>query len=756
MKRPFVLLGFTAFAALALAAAADQKLLPVWIGICGGLGFCALFASLILRRKLSGSVSPRASFVRRTLAFAGAALLAAGLCLCRYQAALSGEMLPAEGLDGKEVLLRGTVLDYPEASDGKVKYLVRAEQIFYEGEALELPEFTVRLSAWQPFNCRPYDGLECTVKLYAFDNSDGLYSARNSWWAKGAAIGGSLSGGGGTVISKPGWPPGKLFAELRRLLARKLEQNLPRNEAGLIRAMLLGEREQVSDWDYSHFKQIGASHLLVVSGLHVAAIALFLSLLFGKLPLGKPGRNLLTALAVILYLCVTGGHVSSLRGGIMFLLYLLADCLGREPDSLNSLGAAVLCICLFSPFSGGDLSFALSVFATLGVLLWSGPITEKLLRPFRNRTKLRKVLEFPAASLGITFAVTLGTLPFQLAVFGGLPLIAPLANLVLVFPCTVLLYISLGAVLLSLIPLEGLAAPFLFAAGWLAKFVLWAAELLARIPGGYWSLREPAQLAAAGLLLLAALLAVALSRNRAGLGIVLAAFLLLASLGRIGTGDTVTFAASGDSRCLLVMKGDRAAVLSLGGYRTWDAASLLAEYNIRRVETLCLPVRNSKARQAAGEVFAAYDVEQLVLPEGAYLGRDLALAAGDCKQSYLRDGESIQLLEGVTAVSSHNMERLTLFVNGIAVAVETAGTGEGQCGLLFTTQKDSKLNSSFTVLQNDDILDTDKGAQRQELEQLPPGRYLLPGGRGVQLLLQPDGTVRLRGESLCPSWEKAN
>lgn len=755
MKRPFALLGFSAFAALALAAVTGQNLLPVWIGICAGTGFCALLVSLVMHRKLSGPLHLRASFIRRGLAL-GAALLTAGFCLCRYQAALSGEMLPAEELDGKVVLLRGTVLDYPEVSGGRFKYPVRAERVSCEGRNLDIPEFTLILSAWQPFECRPYDGLECTVRLYAFDHSGGLYSARNSQWAKGAAIGGSLTGGAGTVIPELGCPPGKLFAGLRHLLARKLEQNLPRNEAGLIRAMLLGERERVSDRDYGHFKQIGASHLLVVSGLHVAAIAMFLSLLFGRLPLGKSGRNLLTALAVILYLCVTGGRSSSLRGGVMFLLYLLADSLGREPDALNSLGAAVLGICVCSPFSGGDLSFALSVFATLGILLWSGPIAARLLRPFRNRPRLEKALAFPASSLGVTFSVTLGTLPFQLAVFGGLPLVAPLANLLLILPCTLLLYVSMAGVLLSLLPLEGLAAPVLFAAGWLAKFVLWAAERLSRIPGGYWSLREPVQLAAIGLLLLAALLLAALNRNRAGIGIVLTALLLLTGLSRIGTEETVTFAASGDSRCLLVMKGDKAAVLNLGGYRTWDAASLLAEHNIRKVETLCLPVRDSEIRQAAGEILDAFDVERLVLPEGAYLGRDLALAAGDCKRSYLRDGESFQLLEGVTAVSSHDMGRLTLCVNGVSVAVETTGTGPGRCELLFTTQTDSEINSAFTVLQNDAILDMDGGGLIQTLDGLPPGRYLLPEGEGLRFQLLPDGTIRFRGESLCPRWEKAN
>ena len=61
-------------------------------------------------------------------------------------------------------------------------------------------------------------------------------------------------------------------------------------------------------------------------------------------------KNLLTAAAVLLFLILIGFPFSAVRSGIMLLLFLFADCLGREADSLNSLGFALLLIGVLNPF----------------------------------------------------------------------------------------------------------------------------------------------------------------------------------------------------------------------------------------------------------------------------------------------------------------------------------------------------------------------------------------------------------------------
>ncbi len=766
MKRPFALLGASAFGALAAAAWLGTDLPPALAPVLAGLGLCALLIWIFGTKKLSGPPGPGAFFT--ALGSFALALLTASLCLLLYENGMDKNMIPCKALDGKEARIRGTVLDYPEEAYHKAYYRIRVTWTSLNGKSLDLPEFTLRLSAGQPFACEPYDTVECTAKLYSFQEG-GLYSSRNSYWADGVALGGYLSEYGTEVVtSRVDPPPGRLLAQARRWIGRSFEKQLPKEEAGLIRGMLLGEKSRVSDRAYGAFRKIGCSHLLVVSGLHMAALAAFLSLLLGRLGAKRILKNLLTACGILFFLCLIGFPPSAQRSGWMFLLYLAGDCLGREPDSLNSLGAAVFLICVGNPFSGGDLSFALSAASTLGLLLFADPFARgleqpfKLLRPFGGGKRVPRILRYAASSLGVTFSVLFTTLPIQLAVFGGISLLAPLSNLVLVFPCTLLLYISLAAVFLSALPLSALASPFLFFAGWMARAVLWAAEALAAIPAAFLDLSQPARLLALGLTAFLGALCFLLGRGRAVAAVTLAGAVLLLGCGWTlesgeGRRGTVTLAAAEDSSCVVLIRDGRAAVLSLGGYWTGAAVALLSRNNVKHVETLCLPVRDQDAREAAAQVLASYGADKLVLPDSAYMGRDLALAGERSARAPLEEGGTFQALEGVVVTASSQMERLTFSVNGVPVIVETGASGEGRCDLLFTTQPDSRINSAFTVLQNDAILEENSGQPEADLlAKLPKGRYLLPGGDSFRIDLLPDGTVSLRGDSLCLKWEKQN
>jgi len=758
VKRPFTLLGGAAFVFLTLASCAEVSVAKALAPVCAGLGLCALFAlaALSLRggkpyqksEKLSGKKRPGAFSILLSLALI---LFAGALSLFRYALSWEKDAAPVEKLDGAEAQIRGIVLDYPREAYHKAFYRVRVERVSVNGKAWKIPDFTARVSTWMPFACQPYDTLECTVKFSLFDDPGGLYSGRDSWLADGVAVSAYLSDYGNiSVLPNPGSPPGEWAVRWRHALGRSLGKRLPSEEAGLIRAILLGERERVSDRAYGNFKKIGASHLLVISGLHMTALASCFALLAAVFRLNRVGRNLLTAGMIMGFLFLIAFPVSAVRSAIMYLVALLAECLGRQTDSVNSLGFAVLVICLVNPFSGGDLGFALSVFSTLGILLMGNRISAGLLRPLEKTPRMRRLLVPVAESLGVTFSAQLFTLPLQALVFGGISLLAPLASLVLAFPCTLLLYVSLGAAFFGAAPFfSSLAAPFAFCAGWIARFSLRAAEWLSGVRGAYLDLSQTPQVIALVevLFLLAAVWR--FGRSRPAVCTALAGLLLLSGCGRIlesGCSDTVTLAVVPDSSCVVVMKNRRAAVLSLGGYRTDAAESLLYRNNISRVEALCLPVRDQDAREAAVHILETFGADRLALPVDAYLGRDLLLAGRKSARVYLEDGDVIEVLDGVKVTSSCGMERLEAEVYGVSVVVETGSSGAGTCELLFTTQEASQINSSFTVLQNDDII---KEKNKNALAALPSGRYVFPGGKGLYFELRRDGKISFRGESVC-------
>lgn len=659
---------------------------------------------------------------------------------------------PWQGLDGEKLQVRAQVLDYPEERYHRYYYKLRVEALGQEEGALEaVGPFTLRLSSTMPLACDPYDRVECLVTFRAFEEGGGLYSTRNARLADGFQAGAYLSQYEGIAVERDSAvSPGEMLVQLRHQVGRAMDRLLPRREAGLLRAMVLGDSGGVSEEDMGRFRQLGVSHILVVSGLHMTILAGFMQFLLCRFPIRKAVRNALTALVLVLFLALSGFQPSACRGAAMYGVLLLADSTGRRADSLNSLGLAVLLVCLFAPFSGGDLGFALSVLATLGIVVLYRPIYQ-VLAGKRLAGLARRLWKPVAASLAVTAAALLGTFPVQLAVFGGLPLLTPLANLLLVFPSTLLLYASFCGAFLSLLPATApLAAPFVWAAGWLARFLLGAAGFLAQWKGTFLPLTGEVALAVVIGLLLLLMAAGLVGQDRPLWAVLGGCMAVLAVFGGVFQGwltqGTVIFAAPAaeESSCVVMIQDGKAAVLSFGGYRTGAVAELLQRYRVTQVEALCLPDRGPEAREAAVQVLEEYGAKQLVLPEDAYVGRDLELALGDALPVFLGGGDSVSLWEGVSAQVLPQWEGLLLSVHGVEVLVEWGPGQSRNCGLLFTNQPQTRVNAPLSVWQTDGII----GENGQGLAFSPEGEgAVLPVEEGcVEVSVSPQGTVSVRRE----------
>ena len=749
MRRPFALWGAAAFTALILAALLGADRVPALAWALAALGLCALLAAGAGRfsKKLSSRRGWRAFSVGAVCA--AVALWTAAGCLGLFLWRWQTQVAPAQELAGQRARVRAVALDFPTQAYHRNYYLLRVSRVQVDGEDIPLPAFTARISAGVPLDCQPYDTVECTLRFSAFDASGGLYATRNARLADGVVLGGYLADyQDWTVLPNRDLPLGKLAALSRRRIARSFQRLLPGDEAGLIRAMLLGERDQAPDSALLDYRDIGSSHLLVISGLHMTAVAGLFLLLAGKLPLRRRGRNLLTIFGVFCYLALIGFPASATRAGIMTSLVLLAGLAGRRADGVNSLGAAVWLICLCQPFAGGDLGFALSVLGTLGVLTLSRPLADGLLWPFRRRPGLRRAMGVPANALAVTFSAQLCALPAQIAVFQGMSLLTPLAGLLLAAPCALLLYAALLAAALGLVPfLAPLAMAAAWAAGVMARLSLDIAALLARFPGFFLDFSRPGPLLAVGFSLLLAALGVAFRRERAVVSAVAAGVAALWVCWRgmaLWAGrEIVTLAALPDSSCVVAVRQGNAAVLCLGGYRTGAAERLLRRWNVRRVEALFLPLRDQDAREAAAGILSRFPVDRVVLPEGAFVGRDLPLDKAGASLQTLEEGERLELLGAMEVAAGEDFARLTTEVYGVTAIVEAAGSGPGACQLLFTGQGDTQIQSALCILLDRAIIEEEGPGWGD----LPAGNYLLPAGNGVAFEILPDGTVRARGET---------
>ena len=133
-------------------------------------------------------------------------------------------------------------------------------------------------------------------------------------------------------------------------------------------AMFAGSRDYLSDEIKNTFSECGLTHLLCVSGLHLAIIVGAIYTILSALSVHKNIRCALVIVLCILYTLFTGASLSTVRACIMCCMGFTGMIIGRKTDAYLSLFFSLLLIITLSPYSVFDISALLSFSATLGII----------------------------------------------------------------------------------------------------------------------------------------------------------------------------------------------------------------------------------------------------------------------------------------------------------------------------------------------------------------------------------------------------
>ncbi|MFL6745286.1 MAG: ComEC/Rec2 family competence protein, partial [Sphingomicrobium sp.] len=189
--------------------------------------------------------------------------------------------------------------------------------------------------------------------------------ARDAWFKRIGAVGKAM---GPVTIVRPASGGG--LDEVRRRLGQHIRGRLPADEAGIAVALVTGDQNSVSEADAAAMRNSGLTHLLSVSGLHIAAVVAAAMLLSLKL-LALSERlalrfNLVlvsagvAAAAGIGYTLLTGAQVPTVRSCVAALLVLLGIALGRDAISIRLIAVGALAVLLFRPEALAGPSFQMS------------------------------------------------------------------------------------------------------------------------------------------------------------------------------------------------------------------------------------------------------------------------------------------------------------------------------------------------------------------------------------------------------------
>ena len=278
-----------------------------------------------------------------------------------------------------------------------------------------------------------------------------------------------------------------------------------RRAAGVLAALAIGDQGAIDRTDWDIFRNTGVSHLVAISGLHIAMFAWIAGLAVAALwrlseramlivPAPTAARWGGLALAIA-YALLAGWGVPAQRTVLMLATVTVVQGAGaRWPWPLVLLSAAVV-VTAIDPWALLQAGFWLS-FAAVGLLMLSAPSTGDAMpdgpvpEPARQRwpARLRAHLR---AGLRTQVVATLGLTPLTLVFFQQVSLVGFLANLIAIPVVTLLVtpLALLGALVPPLWLIAGAAVQALVAVlGWLAAIpgAVWfvpAAPLWARLAG---------------------------------------------------------------------------------------------------------------------------------------------------------------------------------------------------------------------------------------------------------------------------------
>ena len=232
----------------------------------------------------------------------------------------------------------------------------------------------------------------------------------------------------------------------KKVISSLKEYHFNTDELAVINALLLGQRQDISDEVYNNYISAGAIHILAVSGLHIGIILLLLNFLLKPLENIKKGE-FVKLLLILLFLwgfaIIAGLSASVVRSVTMFSFIAYAMHFKRATNVFNILAISMFFLLLFRPSFLFDVGFQLSYIAVFAIV-WIQPMLYKLWNP-----KL-KMVDYLWQLLTVTLTAQIGVLPISLYYFHQFPGLFFISNLIIIPFLGIILGLGILVIILAL------------------------------------------------------------------------------------------------------------------------------------------------------------------------------------------------------------------------------------------------------------------------------------------------------------------
>ncbi|MBR2465767.1 MAG: ComEC/Rec2 family competence protein [Clostridia bacterium] len=513
----------------------------------------------------------------------------------------------------EEVKISGQVVETDDSSLYKTSLVISAFSI-ENGELGKEKRILARISKSDAQYI--YKGAVITfkAKLKSIESSED-FDARSYYYSNGIcaeAVDFKLT----DVSEPPEETVGLKLSLIRENISRQSMLTMGEDAGSLFAAVFMGQRSYLSPRLSLDFGRIGISHILALSGMHLAILAIGLTKILSLFGISKKPRTVIIIFLIVFYMALTGFSVSVVRAGIMLIISSLLYLFASAKDLPTNLAISVFLICLITPYAVFDISLWLSAFATFGIVAMTDIASQKL----RKKNVFIKLLSTVGASFAASFFAISATMLITTAISDKTSLLGAFSTLIFSFLIEVFIYVGLLI----------LAVGFIFPIGAYVMEPLYSAidKLSYALSSPRWIIVSTDEVQIRALIIVFtviffAFIVLKIKRIKLALLLLVCSFIAVHGFAAAQTyadafSDGITYGKDANHEIFTLKSNGTTAVLDFGSYTentAYETVDMLSEQNVFSLDAYITTNYSSRMDESIKTLLSRIKTEAVYVPE---------------------------------------------------------------------------------------------------------------------------------------------
>ncbi len=223
----------------------------------------------------------------------------------------------------------------------------------------------------------------------------------------------------------------KTMLRFKSVISNRMSKLWPEPNGSLMAGLLYGSRSGLPPDLIANFSRTGISHIMAVSGYNVSILAVALNIILIYLGFFRRQSFWFLIFLILAFVFFTGATASVVRAGVMALIILISQHVGRLSAVGRVLVYAAVIMLLLNPYLlVWDAGFQLSFLSTLGLVYLSPIIQSFVDKKFKIG---RPILTAMVQVFITTISAIIATMPLAIYQFERFSAVAPLVNILILW-----------------------------------------------------------------------------------------------------------------------------------------------------------------------------------------------------------------------------------------------------------------------------------------------------------------------------------